>query len=268
MYTASRQGINAYARVGLETGVIAASPHRLILMLFEGARVALSSALVHMKNGETVAKGESLSKAISIISSGLQASLDVNAGGELAQHLYALYDYMSRRLLLANLHNNPEYVEEVAGLLAELSGAWEMIGTAAGWRAITSRRDSILRRCHHRRKGVMTMTSVEAIAAFASISTFTGEMTEAARAGEWDRLAALEGRCAAVVATLKAAAPLQLPPEMQRQKVELIQKILADDAEIRRYTEPWMHKVQTLLGSAGMTRRLRQAYDPGTLGNL
>ena len=132
MYTASRQGINAYARVGLETGVIAASPHRLILMLFEGARVALSSALVHMKNGETVAKGESLSKAISIISSGLQASLDVNAGGELAQHLYALYDYMSRRLVLANLHNNPEYVEEVAGLLAELSGAWEMIGTAAG----------------------------------------------------------------------------------------------------------------------------------------
>ena len=132
MYTASRQGINAYARVGLETGVIAASPHRLILMLFEGARVALSSALVHMKNGETVAKGESLSKAISIISSGLQASLDVNSGGELAQRLYALYDYMSRRLVLANLHNNPEYVEEVAGLLAELSGAWEMIGTAAG----------------------------------------------------------------------------------------------------------------------------------------
>ena len=85
MYTASRQGINAYARVGLETGVIAASPHRLILMLFEGARVALSSALVHMRIGETVAKGESLSKAISIISSGLQASLDVNAGGELAQ---------------------------------------------------------------------------------------------------------------------------------------------------------------------------------------
>jgi flagellar protein FliS len=129
MYTASRQGINAYARVGLETGVIAASPHRLILMLFEGARVALTSALVHMRSGETVAKGESLSKAISMISSGLQASLDVNAGGELAQQLNALYDYMSRRLLLANLHNKPEYVEEVARLLAELSEAWETIGT-------------------------------------------------------------------------------------------------------------------------------------------
>ena len=153
MYTASRQGINAYARVGLETGVIAASPHRLILMLFEGARVALSSALVHMKNGETVAKGESLSKAISIISSGLQASLDVNAGGELAQHLYALYDYMSRRLLLANLHNNPEYVEEVAGLLAELSGAWEMIGTAAGGELLPADATPSSGRCHARGVG-------------------------------------------------------------------------------------------------------------------
>ena len=132
MYTASRQGINAYARVGLETGVIAACPHKLILMLFEGARVALSSALVHMRNGETIAKGEALSKAISIISSGLQASLDVKAGGELAQQLNALYDYMSRRLLLANLHNKPEYVEEVARLLAELSEAWETIGTTQG----------------------------------------------------------------------------------------------------------------------------------------
>ncbi|PTR16415.1 flagellar protein FliS [Nitrosospira sp. Nsp2] len=132
MYTASRQGINAYARVGLETGVIAASPHRLILMLFEGARIALSSALVHMRSGETVAKGESISKAISIITSGLQASLDIEAGGELAQHLNALYDYMSRRLLLANLHNKPEYVEEVARLLAELNDAWAAIGTSNG----------------------------------------------------------------------------------------------------------------------------------------
>jgi flagellar protein FliT len=109
------------------------------------------------------------------------------------------------------------------------------------------------------------MTGLEAIAAFESISTFTGDMIEAARAGEWDRLAALEGRCAAVVAMLKAAPPIQLSPEMQRQKVELVQKILADDAEIRRYTEPWMKKVQTFLGSTGMTRRLRRAYDPDGL---
>ncbi len=128
MYTATRNSANAYARVGLETGVIAASPHKLILMLFEGARIALSLALTHMKNGEITAKGQSISKAIAIIGSGLQASLDVKAGGELAQQLNALYDYMSRRLLQANLHNKPEYIEEVTRLLGELNEAWETIG--------------------------------------------------------------------------------------------------------------------------------------------
>lgn len=130
MYTASHYGANAYARVGLETGVVAANPHKLILMLFEGAKVALSSALIHMKNGEITAKGQAISKAITIISSGLRNSLDVEAGGELAQQLSSLYEYMSHRLLLANLHGKPEYIEEVARLLGELSEAWEAIGTS------------------------------------------------------------------------------------------------------------------------------------------
>ena len=62
MYSKSGYGVNAYASVGLETGVLAATPHKLILMLFQGAHVALSSALVHMKNGDITAKGEALSK--------------------------------------------------------------------------------------------------------------------------------------------------------------------------------------------------------------
>ena len=62
MYSKSGYGVNAYASVGLETGVLAATPHKLILMLFQGAHVALSSALVHMKNGDITGKGEALSK--------------------------------------------------------------------------------------------------------------------------------------------------------------------------------------------------------------
>jgi flagellar protein FliT len=103
------------------------------------------------------------------------------------------------------------------------------------------------------------MTSLEALAAFESISTLTGEMSKAARAGEWDKLALLEGRCAIVVAALKAAAPVKFPPHMQRRKAKLIQKIMADDAEIRRYTEPWMKKVQTFLGSSGLVGNVHQA---------
>ena|SRR5688500_1892467 len=130
MYSSSRCGANAYARVGLETGVLAASPHKLILMLFQGAHVALSSALAHMKSGQVTAKGEAISKAIAIINSGLQASLDIKAGGELAQQLNALYEYMARRLLQANVHNKPEYIEEVVHLLGELSEAWEAMGSS------------------------------------------------------------------------------------------------------------------------------------------
>ena len=130
MYSKPGYGVNAYASVGLETGVLAATPHKLILMLFQGAHVALSSALMHMKNGDITAKGEALSKAIAIISSGLQASLDVEAGGELARQLNALYEYMGRRLLQANLHNNSEYIEEVSRLLGQLSDAWAKIGSS------------------------------------------------------------------------------------------------------------------------------------------
>jgi flagellar protein FliS len=100
-------------------------------MLFEGVRIALASAIAHMKNGEITAKGEAISKAITIITSGLQASLQIKAGGELGERLNALYDYMSRRLLEANLYNRPEYIEEVARLLGELNQAWEAIGPAS-----------------------------------------------------------------------------------------------------------------------------------------
>lgn len=129
MYSVPRCGVNAYARVGLETGVIAASPHKLILMLFEGARIALASALTHTRSGQIAARGEAISKAIAIINSGLQASLDIKAGGELAQQLNALYEYMGRRLLQANVHDKPEYIEEVSALLGELHEAWEAIGS-------------------------------------------------------------------------------------------------------------------------------------------
>ena len=107
------------------------------------------------------------------------------------------------------------------------------------------------------------MTSAENMAAFQSLSNLTGEMREAAQASEWDQLAGLERRCAALVAQLKAAEPVRLPQDMQRRKVELIHKILADDAAIRGYTEPWIRQVQVLLGTASRSRCVRQAYELG-----
>jgi flagellar secretion chaperone FliS len=124
----SHSGANAYAKVGVETGVLAASPHSLVVMLFEGAMVAVASAIQHMQSGDTESKGASISKAIMIIDSGLRASLNKDAGGGLALNLDALYEYMSRRLLIANLKNQPKILDEVYQLLKGLKSSWETIG--------------------------------------------------------------------------------------------------------------------------------------------
>lgn len=131
MFGSPHSGANAYAKVGVETGVVAASPHKLIVMLFDGALLALSTALQHMNTGNIAGKGQSISKAIAIIDSGLRASLNKEAGGEIAESLDALYEYMSNRLLLANLNNSPEQIEEVQRLLKDLKAAWEAIDPSA-----------------------------------------------------------------------------------------------------------------------------------------
>ncbi|MYM26700.1 flagellar protein FliS [Duganella sacchari] len=127
MFGSRQTGVNAYAKVGMETGVVAASPHKLIVMLFDGALVALSSALNGLRSGNIGEKGKSISKAIMIIDSGLRAALDKKAGGEIAEGLDALYEYMSSRLLTANLNNDATIIEEVQRLLIELRDAWNAI---------------------------------------------------------------------------------------------------------------------------------------------
>src|SRR5262245_872219 len=117
MFSTAQRAINAYTNVGIETGVQAADPHKLVLMLYDGALAALAQARGHMARRETALKGEALSKAIMIIDGGLKASLDVEAGGALGEQLAALYTYMCERLLQANLRNSLELIDEVARLL-------------------------------------------------------------------------------------------------------------------------------------------------------
>ena len=128
----ARGAIAAYARVDVETGVTAADPHKLILMLFDGALLCIASARQHMSSPDrTAEKGENISRAIDIISNGLKASLNQDAGGDLAVRLAALYDYMAQRLLYANLKNSVAALDEVHGLLAEIKDAWKQIGDKA-----------------------------------------------------------------------------------------------------------------------------------------
>lgn len=124
--------VSAYADVGLSAKVNSASPHQLILLLFEGAESAITVAKLHIEQGDVSQKGKLISQAIDIISNGLKASLNLEAGGKLAEQLGALYDYMVRRLLVANLENNVAALDEVSTLLAEIHSAWAEIGTRTG----------------------------------------------------------------------------------------------------------------------------------------
>lgn len=118
----------SYANVGIETSVSTADPHKLILMLFDGALVAITTAAVALDAKDIPRKGQSISKAIDIVLNGLKVSLDTEVGGELALRLSALYDYMAERLVYANLNNSRPALDEVAGLLRELRDAWQRIG--------------------------------------------------------------------------------------------------------------------------------------------
>lgn len=131
MFGSMKRGANAYANIGVETGVIAASPHKLITMLFDGALVAIALGKKSMGEGNIKDKGESITKAILIIDNGLRASLNKQVGGELALNLDSLYEYMSRRLFEANATNNPAILDEIHGLLDDIRSAWEQIGPNA-----------------------------------------------------------------------------------------------------------------------------------------
>ena len=132
MFSSSHRPTDAYNKVGLETGVDMSNPHRLILMLLDGAILTLGRASEAMRNRQIAEKGKQLSIVIGIISNGLQASIDKTAGGEIAERLDSLYNYMCTRLLHANLRNDLAAIQEVSTLLAEIKAGWEGIAADPG----------------------------------------------------------------------------------------------------------------------------------------
>ncbi len=138
MFSTNRNPTQAYASVGVVSGAMSASPHGLVLMLFEGAIIAVSAARMHIRIGRTADKAKAISKAVAIIQDGLMASLDRDSGGEIAEQLFSLYKYMVARLTEANIGNRAEPLEEVGRLLAELNGAWQAIGKQSQTRAALS----------------------------------------------------------------------------------------------------------------------------------
>lgn len=130
MNSVKRKALSAYEQNSLDIAVESASPHRLVVMLFEGAIKAVTLAKMHMQAGAIPDKGAAISKAIAIIEEGLRVALDKEKGGELAANLDALYEYMARELLEGNIRNDETKLDTALHLLTELKEAWESIDPA------------------------------------------------------------------------------------------------------------------------------------------
>lgn len=99
---------------------------------------------------------------------------------------------------------------------------------------------------------------------YQEISALSSRMVEAAQANDWDRLVGLEKSITALRNILMADDDnASLTPDDRSLKAALIQRILDDDAEIRRHTEPWMEHVRQFLGGSSQRRRVENAYGAG-----
>ncbi|HLU05701.1 MAG TPA: flagellar export chaperone FliS [Woeseiaceae bacterium] len=126
MMNAEGRAMREYHQVNTRYAVETATPHRLIQLMMERTLTKIAVARGHMERGAVSEKGKHIGDAIGIIS-GLRASLNHKADAKLSGNFDALYDYMSRRLLEANLRDDQKILDEVSGLLRELKEAWDAI---------------------------------------------------------------------------------------------------------------------------------------------
>ena len=121
-----RRSLQSYRKVSVESGIAVASPHRIIQMLFSGALERLAQARCAIAQGEQVKKGEAIGKAISIVA-GLNSSLHMEAEGDVANNLNALYDFMLQQMSLANINNDIQAIDDVMDILRMIKEGWEGI---------------------------------------------------------------------------------------------------------------------------------------------
>ena len=129
MSSGSQQAVRSYQTIGAHAQVAAADPYRLVQLLLAKLLERLAAARGHMERREIARKGEQVSKAIEVLSA-LDASINMEQGGEIAANLRGLYGYMSVRLATANAEDDPAGIEEVAALVRNIKDGWDGIDPA------------------------------------------------------------------------------------------------------------------------------------------
>jgi len=122
-------GIKAYKSVGVKDDLAVADPHRVIQLLMQGALENMAKAKGFIERKDFAGKSAAISKTMAIISA-LQSSLDMKAGGEISDNLFALYDFMNNQLIVASREQSQSKIQEVMDLLLTIKSAWDQIPVA------------------------------------------------------------------------------------------------------------------------------------------
>lgn len=123
---ANTRAIESYGEVKVSTGVSKSNNVELIQMLFDGLIESLATARGHIQHNNISEKSKAISRASRIVL-GLQGALDFDRGGDLANNLNELYNYITRRLLHVNARNDLAALDEIHGLMTEIRSAWETV---------------------------------------------------------------------------------------------------------------------------------------------
>ena len=135
----SLKGINAYKKGSLKQDISQADPHKITLMLMQGAldRMAYAKGCIERKDYE--GKAEHLSRVAAILMN-LRDTLDLEVKSEITDNLFALYDYMVQRVTDANIQNDLNIMDEVINLLLPIKTAWSEIPEEAKQEAYEAQR--------------------------------------------------------------------------------------------------------------------------------
>lgn len=116
------QSIDQYRKAAINS----ASPLQLVIMLYDGSMKFMLAAKVAMEAEDRFTQNEKLQRAQRIISE-LTSCLDMEAGGDIAQNLYSLYDFVYNRLVEANIQDRPDYIDQAMKVMSDLRESWVQV---------------------------------------------------------------------------------------------------------------------------------------------